>query len=138
VNRTENDSGRSNFVHRWLTAEIEDLILSYSDPNLTRNVAKSKRLYIFYADAHSVGESKPRVMKKSVWEKFMEFVVETIALVLFILLCLFTLHAILLLVSDTFRSLGVVFNLRRVYKLRYPPLGHAQNIKMPEPQNETE
>lgn len=57
-------------------------------------------------------------MNKDVWSKFMDFFVETIALILFIVLALFTLHALLLLVSDTFRALGAVYNSQRVSKLR--------------------
>lgn len=67
----------------------------------------------------------------------MDFFV-TIAFALFILLAFFTLHALLLLVIDTFRALRAVFNLRRVSRLTYPPLGHAQNATMSESQNETE
>jgi hypothetical protein len=63
----------------------------------------------------------------------MDFFV-TIGFALFILLAFFTLHAVLLLVIDTFRALRAVFNLRRVYRLTYPPLGHAQNVIMSESQ----
>jgi hypothetical protein len=62
----------------------------------------------------------------------------TIAFALFILLAFFTLHALLLLAIDTFHALRAVFNLQRVSRLTYPPLGHAQNAIMSESQNETE
>jgi hypothetical protein len=60
----------------------------------------------------------------------MDFFVETMTFALFILLAFFTLHALLLLVSDTFRALRAVFKLRRVATLTYPPLGYAQNVIM--------
>ena len=64
----------------------------------------------------------------------MDFFLETVTLALFILLAFFTLHALLLLVIDTFRALRAVFNLRRVSRLTYPPLGHTQNVIMSESQ----